>query len=162
MTVLIRAFCFAQAPLNGSYGLLSVGSPMLMFVLLRYVSGVTINDAVQVRKPKSPRAAVSWPWVPAWGLLEPPRRDGENAQKTRKNGEEMGEIRPKTCKGVGITWPRLAGRHGRTQTLYVFLCRGPEEGGAAGQVRRRPVSIRAVPFPFFMPEPDRMRWSAQS
>ena len=52
MTVLIREFCFAQAPLNGSYGLLSVGSPMLMFVLLRYVSGVTINDAVQVRKPK--------------------------------------------------------------------------------------------------------------
>ena len=48
--------------------------------------------------------AVSWPWVPAWGSLEPPRRDGENAQKTRKNGEKMGEIRPKTCKGVGITW----------------------------------------------------------
>eukprot|EP01045_Picozoa_sp_COSAG04_P008730 COSAG04_NODE_491_length_13463_cov_5.877432_1_plen_336_part_10 len=23
--------------------------------------------------------AVSWPWVPAWGSLEPPRRDGENA-----------------------------------------------------------------------------------
>ena len=20
----------------------------------------------------------TWPWVPAWGLLEPPRRDGEN------------------------------------------------------------------------------------
>ena len=36
--------------------------------------------------------AVSWPWVPAWGSLEPPRRDGENAQKTRKNGEKMGEI----------------------------------------------------------------------
>ena len=30
--------------------------------------------------------AVSWPWVPAWGSLEPPRRDGENAQKTRENG----------------------------------------------------------------------------
>ena len=48
--------------------------------------------------------AVSWPWVPACGSLEPPRRDGENAQKTRKNGEEMGEIRPKRCGGVGITW----------------------------------------------------------
>ena len=28
--------------------------------------------------------AVSWPWVPAWGSLEPPRRDGENAQKNEK------------------------------------------------------------------------------
>ena len=38
-----------------------------------------------------------WPWVPAWGSLEPPRRDGENAQKTGKNGAKMGEIRPKKC-----------------------------------------------------------------
>ena len=45
-----------------------------------------------------PLAAVSWPWVPAWRSLEPSRRGGENAQKTRKNGEEMGEIRPKTCE----------------------------------------------------------------
>ena len=29
--------------------------------------------------------AVSLPWVPACGSLEPPRRGGENAQKTRKN-----------------------------------------------------------------------------
>ena len=42
-----------------------------------------------------PLPAVSWPWVPACGSLEPPRRDGENAQKTTKNGEEMGEIRSK-------------------------------------------------------------------
>ena len=28
--------------------------------------------------------AVSWPWVPAWGSLEPPRRAGENAQKNEK------------------------------------------------------------------------------
>ena len=48
-------------------------------------------------------ATVSWPWVPACGSLEPPRRDGENAQKTGKNGGKMGEIRPKTRKGVGIT-----------------------------------------------------------
>ena len=46
----------------------------------------------------APVPAVSWPRVPACGLLEPPRRDGENAQKTRKNGEKMGEIRPKTCE----------------------------------------------------------------
>ena len=55
--------------------------------------------------PLGPRAAVSWPWVLAWGSLEPPRRDGENAQKTGKNGGKMGEIRSKTCEGVGITWP---------------------------------------------------------
>ena len=47
--------------------------------------------------------AVSWPWIPVLGSLEPPRRDGENAQKTGKNGGKMGEIRPKTCEGVGIT-----------------------------------------------------------
>ena len=51
-----------------------------------------------------PLPAVSWPWAPAWGSLEPPRRDGENAQKTRKNGGKMGEIRSKTCEGAGITW----------------------------------------------------------
>ena len=49
-------------------------------------------------------ATVSWSWVPAWDSLEPSRRGGENAQKTGKNGEKMGEIRPKTCQGVGITW----------------------------------------------------------
>ena len=38
--------------------------------------------------PLGPLAAVSWPWVPACGSLEPPRRDAENAQKTRKNGEK--------------------------------------------------------------------------
>ena len=41
-----------------------------------------------------PLATVSWPWVPACGSLEPPRRDGENAQKTGENGAKMGEIRP--------------------------------------------------------------------
>ena len=46
-----------------------------------------------------PLPAVSWPRVPAWGSLEPPRRDGENAQKTRKNGEKMGEIQPNKCEG---------------------------------------------------------------
>ena len=49
-------------------------------------------------------ATVSWPWVPACGSLEPPRQDGENAQKMGGNGGKMGEIRSKTCKGVGITW----------------------------------------------------------
>ena len=45
----------------------------------------------------------SSPWVLAWGSLEPSRRGGKNAQKTGKNGEKMGEIRPKKCEGVGIT-----------------------------------------------------------
>ena len=36
---------------------------------------------------------VSWPWIPVLGSLEPPRRDGENAQKTGIFGEKMGEIR---------------------------------------------------------------------
>ena len=39
-----------------------------------------------------PGAAVSWPWVPAWGSLEPSRPGDESAQTTRKNGEKMGEI----------------------------------------------------------------------
>ena len=47
--------------------------------------------------------AVSWPWVPAWGSLEPPRQGDENAQKTGKNGGKMGETRSKKCEGVGIT-----------------------------------------------------------
>ena len=45
-----------------------------------------------------PVPAVSWPWVQAWGSLEPSWRGGENAQKTGKNGEKMGEIRPKKCE----------------------------------------------------------------
>ena len=50
-----------------------------------------------------PLPAVSWPWVPAWGPLEPPRRDGENAQKTGIFGEKMGEIRPKKCEPRELT-----------------------------------------------------------
>ena len=56
------------------------------------------------KRRSEPLATASRPWVPACGSLEPPRQDGENAQKMGKNGEKMGEIRPKTCKGVGITW----------------------------------------------------------
>jgi steroid 5-alpha reductase family enzyme len=50
-TVWLSFFCVA-APLNGGYGVMSIGSPLLMFILLRFVSGVTINDAVQAKKPK--------------------------------------------------------------------------------------------------------------
>jgi hypothetical protein len=55
-----------------------------------------------------PLPAVSWPWGPAWGSLEPPRRDGENAQKTGKNGGKMGEIRSKKCEGRELTKDQLA------------------------------------------------------
>ena len=41
--------------------------------------------------------------------MEPPRRDGENAQKTRKNGEKTGEIQPNKCEGRDPTKDRLAG-----------------------------------------------------
>ena len=54
--------------------------------------------------------AVSWPWVPAWGPLKPSRRDGENAQTTRKNGEEMAEIQPKKCEGRELTKDQLGER----------------------------------------------------
>jgi len=50
---------------------------------------------------------VSWPWIPVLGLLEPPRRGGENAQKTGIFGEKMGQIRSKRCEGVGITWGEM-------------------------------------------------------
>ena len=72
--------------------------------------------------------AVSWPWVPAWGSLEPPRRDGENAQKTRKNGEKMGEIQPKRCEGSSANQgstgraPALRRRRRRRPTT---TCAGP-------------------------------------
>ena len=52
--------------------------------------------------------AVSWPWVQACDSLEPPRRDGEDAQKTGENREKMGEIRPKTCEGRGLTKDQLS------------------------------------------------------
>ena len=45
--------------------------------------------------------------VSIWGLLEPSRRGGENAQKTGENGGKMSEIWSKTCeqgKQGGITW----------------------------------------------------------
>ena len=71
---------------------------------------VFMYSAAQVTPPHSTQSgcflpAVSWPWVPAWGSLEPPHQDGENAQKTRKNGEEMGEIRSKKCgQGASCAW----------------------------------------------------------
>ena len=72
--------------------------------------------------------AVSWPWVPAWGSLEPSRRDGENAQKTGKNGEKMGEIWSKKCErgrdGRDHLDARSPSARGRAQLL--LISRGAE------------------------------------
>ena len=80
--------------------------------------------------------AVSWPWVPAWGSLEPPRPGGENAQKTRKNGGKMGEIQPKRCEGRELTKDQLAGLLARQPG------RGQERHHAPRQHRRRQRDVR--------------------
>ena len=67
-------------------------------------------EGLNRRGPGGILPAVSWSWVPACGSLEPPRRGGENAQKTGKNGEKMGEIRPKKCEPRELTKDQLAGR----------------------------------------------------
>ena len=66
-------------------------------------------------------ATASWPCVPACGSLEPCRRGGENAQNTGKNGEEMGEIRPKTCPSDKLSRERgeLSGQSGRLTACAV-------------------------------------------
>ena len=79
-----------------------------------------------------PLPAVSWPWVPAWGSLEPSRRGGENAQKTRKNGEEMGEIRPKKCEPRELTKDQLAARYTKARST-------------TGSSRRIPSGTRCCP-----------------
>ena len=48
---------------------------------------------------------VSWPWIPVLGLLEPPRRGGENAQKTGIFGEKMDD--KKKGAGTGARTARL-------------------------------------------------------
>ena len=100
---------------------------------------VLLADAAEVWEPRALRAnargsvgvgavgaagvvgaAVSWPWVPAWGSLEPSRRGGENAQKTRKNGEEMGEIRSKRCEGRDLTKDQLGPQDRKKQRHRSF------------------------------------------
>ena len=76
-------------------------------------------------------ATVSWPWVPACGSLEPPQRDGENAQKTGKNGGKMGKIRSKTRKGVGITCVVRDDSAGAKAAPAIAAAAHPETGAAA-------------------------------
>ena len=107
-------------------------------------AGVEIVDGLQLACPGLGRA-VSWPWVPALGSLEPPRRDGENAQRTGKNGEKMGEIRSKRCEGVGITWS-AASRAAVELTGIAngSLGPGPPPGGLVPTVvPTRPKSVTA-------------------
>ena len=69
-----------------------VGCLRKLQVILPTAPGVS-NEGRSSGTLLVPLSAVSWPWVPAWGPLEPSRPGGENSQKTGKNGEEMGEIR---------------------------------------------------------------------
>ena len=85
--------------------------------LLRQVIPPIGAEGLDRRGPGGVLPAVSWPWVPACGSLEPPRQDGENAQKTGKNGEKMGEIRPKTCEGRELTKDQLAATEGASASL---------------------------------------------
>ena len=67
-------------------------------------------------------SSVSWPWVPAWGSLEPPCRDGENAQKMGKNGGKLGEIWPKKCEQGKdgkdhLQVERVLGRHRHAEAV---------------------------------------------
>ena len=55
--------------------------------------------------------AVSWPWVLAWGSLEPPRRGGENAQKRDKTEEKRARygLRSVNKEGTGgINWQSVS------------------------------------------------------
>ena len=124
---------------------------------------------------------VSWPWVPAWGSLEPSRRDGENAQKTGKNGEEMGEIRPKKCEPRELTKDQLeasiteeAGASPQpvhlkltTSTLDLLRTRSaspdadtpdtPSSRGSDGSPRRRGRRSRSSPSIFCCASPRKAR-----
>jgi len=95
--------------------------------------------------------AVSWPWVPACGSLEPSRRDGENAQKTGKNGGEMGEIRSKTREGAGSPALRSARRcpsarrRSRSRRATAAGRRRPAAAGPSARRRRGRRAPRSPP-----------------
>ena len=60
---------------------------MAVRVLMEQVIPPIGAEGPNRRGPGGVLPAVSWPWVSACGSLEPPRRDGENAQKRGKTGE---------------------------------------------------------------------------
>ena len=72
--------------------------------------------------------AVSWPWVPAWGSLEPSCQDGKNAQKTGGNGGEMGEMQPKMREGRELTKDQLGAKANRCVDHSTEMCKDPCTG----------------------------------
>ena len=64
-------------------------SPATVGLLLQVIPPIGA-EGLDRRGPGGALPAVSWPRVPACGSLEPPRRDGENAQKTGKKRGENG------------------------------------------------------------------------
>ena len=99
-------------------------------------SGATVS---QGGGPSHVSPAVSWPWVPACGSVEPPRRDGEHAQNTGENGGKMGEIRPTRCEEK---WAR-------------YSLKGVRESGSPGSsfARRRSAPRSLNPRRACAPEP---------
>ena len=99
--------------------------------------------------------AVSWAWFSAWGSLEPPRRDGENAQKTGIFGGKMGEIWTKKCE------PRELTKDQTGRTLWTNELQWWSTGSRRKRARRtprcrpisavcrtvRPIPIRPCPTP---------------
>ena len=60
--------------------------------------------------PLGPRAAVSWPWVLAWGSLEPSRRGAQKAGKSGEKWARYGLKRVKEEESPGARAPLLS-RH---------------------------------------------------
>ena len=83
---LASACIYLVGQLSGSLSRRSFGEPAGPGLILWLASGVSNEEGSSPLLVLLP--AVSWLWVPARGSLEPPRRDGENAQKTGKNGEK--------------------------------------------------------------------------
>ena len=74
------SFGIMAAPLNVAPSLCSLASPVMMFVLLRYVSGVVINDRVQAERKPHYRAYISstpafFPWCRSEVAAASPSRD---------------------------------------------------------------------------------------
>ena len=119
-----------------------------LFVMDRYCAErcarLSVGRMARTRTPLSCAGPHTPPaHAPAWGLLEPSRRGGENAQKTRNNGGKMGEIRPKRCEGRELTkdqlaaagagqaraWAPRAGRIGSDGYRRAVPTRGESDGG---------------------------------
>eukprot|EP01045_Picozoa_sp_COSAG04_P003080 COSAG04_NODE_121_length_24915_cov_61.932181_2_plen_277_part_00 len=92
--------------------------------------------------------AVSWPWVPACGSLDPSRRAGENAQKGEKTGKKwarygLKRVNKERTGGINCSGPRRDLReamHERTgldksECGQVFAAAANGAGGGGGEHR---------------------------